>query len=594
MRILHLLLFAFLFAELTGPLLAQTLNYYNSFPVTGQLTLSTTVNVTQVANAQTASTSQAAARPRRGPIVEIHPSTRASESKLRSQRDQLRSASLMTSSLLPRALQATPVNSATTGSGFMGLTHYDQRNAYGGNQFSIEPPSEGLAVGNGFVVQGVNNAFQVYNTSGQPLLSAVLATNQVFGLSPEYNRATGLYGVYPTDIRVFYDETLNRFFVMQRSQDNDIFGDPLPSSHLYIAVSQTGDPTGTYNVYLMNTTNPSHSGCPCISDYPEIAADQFGIYITWNEYNASLDYVDVVALAISKSSLSSNSSTPTVIQFQIPYTTGFEFTIQPASTPPGGAYFVGDSGLEYFVSSNISGSDDHLAVWVMTNTSSLSTSSPDLQLIETIVPTELYESPGNASQPPGPTPLGGVGSPVELLDGGDTRIQSVEYVNAQLYVTLETLILDANQQYVIGTAYIVLSPIFRANTLNASVAGQGYVYVNNDHLLRPALAMNPQGQGAIVFTLVGPDYYPSAAFIPINGLSPGTAIQIAGLGVLPEDGFTGYPAYGGDYVARWGDYSAAVAASDGSIWMATEYIPNAPRTPLANWGTYIATYNPSN
>ena len=38
--------------------------------------------------------------------------------------------------------------------------------------------------------------------------------------------------------------------------------------------------------------------------------------------------------------------------------------------------------------------------------------------------------------------------------------------------------------------------------------------------------------------------------------------------------------------------SAAVAASDGSIWMGTEYIPNAPRTPLANWGTYLINYVP--
>ena len=45
-------------------------------------------------------------------------------------------------------------------------------------------------------------------------------------------------------------------------------------------------------------------------------------------------------------------------------------------------------------------------------------------------------------------------------------------------------------------------------------------------------------------------------------------------------------AFGGR-VARWGDYTAAVADADGSIWIATEYIPNAPRTLLANWGTFI-------
>ena len=37
-----------------------------------------------------------------------------------------------------------------------------------------------------------------------------------------------------------------------------------------------------------------------------------------------------------------------------------------------------------------------------------------------------------------------------------------------------------------------------------------------------------------------------------------------------------------------GDYSTTVAANDGSIWMVTEFISNAPRTQLANWATLVA------
>lgn len=572
-------------------LMAQIQNYYIGFPITGELALSTTVNVSQQAN--TAQAAQLAPQLSKTRQIETHPVNRGFRPGRANQHPLSRWNTQLESSLVPNALQGTPVSTSSS-FGFMGLTHYQQRNANGGNQFSVEPPSNGLAVGNGFVVQGVNNAFQVYNTSGQALLPAVLATNQVFGVSPAINRTTGVQGVYPTDIRVFYDQTLNRFFVMQRSQDNDIYGNPLPSSHLYLAVSQTGDPTGTYNVYVMNTTNSSEFGCPCISDYPEIGADQFGIYITWDEYNANLEFLDAVAIAIDKASLAANASTPTAYQFQIPFTDGYEFAIQPASTPPGGAYFLADGGLEYLVSSNSDGSNNNVALWAITNTSSLATGTPNLSLIETIVPTEFYMDPGNVPQRAGPTPLGGTNSILEFLDGGDTRVQSVQYVNAQLYLTMEAAIVDDNGQYVVGTAYVVLAPIFRGSTLNAPVTSQGYFYVDGDHLLRPAMAVNSKGQGAIIFTLVGTDYYPSAAFVTFNGSSVGTTIQIAGAGAFPEDGFTGYPAYGGDYVARWGDYSAAVAASDGTIWMATEYIPNAPRTPLANWGTYIVNYNPAN
>src|SRR4029077_1727033 len=136
---------------------------------------------------------------------------------------------------------------------------------------------------------------QVYDTAGTPKLPAVISTNQLFGLAPAINRTVfpSVCGPYPTDIRVFYDQTLNKFIVLQRAQDYDSFCDALPSSHIYMAVSQTGDPTGAYNVYSMDTTNLQSSECTsdsqyhgCISDYPEIGADQFGIYITWNEYTS--------------------------------------------------------------------------------------------------------------------------------------------------------------------------------------------------------------------------------------------------------------------------------------------------------------------
>src|SRR3954468_13125496 len=47
--------------------------------------------------------------------------------------------------------------------GFAGLNHRDHRIANKGNQFSLEPPDQALCVGNGHVVEAVNDAFRVYN-----------------------------------------------------------------------------------------------------------------------------------------------------------------------------------------------------------------------------------------------------------------------------------------------------------------------------------------------------------------------------------------------------------------------------------------------
>jgi hypothetical protein len=490
---------------------------------------------------------------------------------------------------------------ASTSSGFPGITHFDQRNANGGNQFSVEPPSNGLAVGNGYVVEGVNNAIQVYSTSGTPLLAAVVSTNQLFGVSPAINRSNGVNGVFPTDIRVFYDPPVNRWFVLQRVLANDIFGNPLPQSSYLLAVSQTGDPTGTYNIYTIDTTNKASFGCPCVFDYPQIGADQFGFYISANEFNAISSDFALAAniMAISKTALAEGAATPTVVKFEIPFVSGYEFTIQPATTPPGASYALGYGGLEYFVSSLMASTGSNLAIWAMTNTASLTTGSPNLALTTTTVPTLTYSLPNPATQKKGPLTYALTLIPPGLeaeLDGGDVRVLSVCSAGGRLYVTLGTQVTDANGHVLAGGLYVVITPTYRGGVLFGTVfdSRQGYLVANNNNLLRPAIAVTAQGNGAIVFTISGPDYFPSAAFVPFAAFSPASTIQIPGPGAFPEDGFTGYPNLGFPAIgiARWGDYFAAVVDGAGSIWMGAEYIPNSPRTPLANWGTYIIQYTP--
>ena len=56
---------------------------------------------------------------------------------------------------------------------FDGLNFFDQRFANGGNQFSVEPPDQGLCVGNGKVVEVVNDVYQVFDTSGHALINPV-------------------------------------------------------------------------------------------------------------------------------------------------------------------------------------------------------------------------------------------------------------------------------------------------------------------------------------------------------------------------------------------------------------------------------------
>ena len=596
---------------------------YSGANVTGQLILVRTVNVFQQAQLVQQALVQRAqlddAMPLEPSIAEETPNVPAKLSipqDLQAMADSLSLPSLQSLAVNPgfnslslpgglhslaslslASLPGLTVSPGFSGSGFNGLTHRDQRLSNGGNQFSIEPPNPSIAVGNGLVLEGVNNDIQVYSASGSPLLPQAVSSNQVFGLLPGINRITNVRGPALTDMRVFYDQGINRWFVLQRSLDSDSAGNSLNRSHLYIAVSQTADPTAIYNIYSMDTTNAANPGCPCLPDYPQIGADQYGFYISANEYNTFFSqFLDVAILAISKTSLASGASLPTAYRVLIRKSTGYEFAVQPATTPPGASYFVGSSGLEYFVSS-VPSAGNNVAIWALSNTSSLETADPKPVLSQVIATALPYVSPDVVSQRPGPLPYGSTLHPPGLLakiDGGDSRVLSVSYAGGRLYMTLSTQLLDDNGHNVTGGAYSIFSPTFRGGVLSAFTLRQGYLLVKNNHLLRPSIAVNSQGKGAIVFTLLGPDYYPSAAFVPIDTFSTASTIQLAAPGVAPEDGFTGYPDTGFQQVgiARWGDYSAAVASSDGSIWMTTEYIPNALRTDFANWGTFLIRYTP--
>jgi len=566
--------------------LAQAQNHYSGTNVTGQLTFSGSVNLTKLA--QTVQSSGVAVDHTEVPPFSnkrLHPPI---------------SSSLSTQT--SPTMQSLPVN-VSSSLGFNGLSHYDQRQASGGNQFSTEPATPGVAVANGFVLEGVDNAVQVYTTSGTPLLASVVTSNQLFGLPLAINRSTGVRGAFPTDMRVFYDPDINRFLVLQWVQANDASGNPLGSSREWIAVSQTGDPTAGYNIYSMDTTDSGIFGCPCIPDYPQIGADKYGFYISSNEFGIFTgSFVRSSIVAINKAAFVTNSQNasnpppPAMYRFVVYLGAGYEFAIQPATTPPGASYFLASGGLEYFVSSLSNSSiGSNLAIWAMTNTSSLTTSTPSPVLTQITVPTLTYVVPNPASQKSGSLPYGSTFVPpasLAFLDGGDTRVLSLSYAGGRLYATLATQVTDENGKILVGGAYFIFSPSLRGTTLSAPLVRQGYLLVKNNYLLRSAIAVNPQGQGAVVFTLVGPDYYPSAAFVPISTFSTGSAIQLAGAGAFPEDGFTGYPGSLTYPVARWGDDSVAVASSDGSIWMVTEYIPNAVRTQLANWGTFLTRYIP--
>ncbi len=493
-------------------------------------------------------------------------------------------------------------------SGFNGLTHADQRLAgtgqYANTQFSLEPPDQGLCVGGNYVVEAVNNAMAVYTHSGT-LVAGPTALSQFFNLSPEINRTTGFYGQFISDPKCYYDAQTNRWFLTELMQDNGSAGSG--RNFNIIAVTQTANPTGSWSIFTFDVTDdgqngtPNHAGCPCFGDQPLIGADSYGFYISTNEFGNGFNGSQVYA--ISKQQLveaaEHSGALPAVVSIDagaIPSPDGagnLWYSIQPATSPK-----LGDepnNGTEYFLSALQFGDtgplDNRIAVWAMTGTHSLGSDNPNVNLTVKVIGSEVYGQPNPASQKAGPTPQGtSLGDSEGFLNTNDDRMNQVVFANGLLWSGVNTIIGDGNRT---GIAYFIVQPGWHNGNLTASMAHQGYVALAGQNVFFPSIGVNANGQAVMVFSFSGPEYFPSTGYVLINAGGKAGKVHVAGAGVAPDDGFTCYPQYTGGNVGRWGDYSAAVAGPDGSIWMAAEYIPNAPRTALANWGTFINSVSPN-
>ncbi len=564
-----------------------------------------------------------------------------------------------------RSLSSGPGKGVSTGSnpqaksnpgfvnGFEGLNLYQQRYARGGNQFTVEPPDQGMCVGNGYVVEAVNDVFNVYDSSGNSLLPDNTATNIVsgfprnvdhaidlnsfLGYPPAIDRSTGATGPSVTDPSCLYDVATNRFFLVVLTYVWDgatgYFDD-----HLDLAVSQTGDPTGQWNVYRIDVTNDgtdiggtgANAG-PYLGDYPHMGADANGIYLTTNAYPwYGNGFGGAQIYALSKAQLAAGASSVTMVHidtsgmvnepgYSLPNQPGF--TVWPAQSPSR-QFNTSNGGTEYFMSSNAAAEavdpvygyhsdyvSSQLVVWTLTNTSSLNSASPALSLGNRVVTVETYAFPPKQQQPgagaaPGTnTPQGyclndtttqlfnGATGCWKLLvgaqpknevvstpDSNDTRMQQVTYANGRLWGALDTAVNPDGGAQRAGIAYFVVNPSA------GKVVTQGYLGATGYDFVYPAIGVTASGRGVMAFTATGDSTFPSAAYAPIDAIHGVGAWGIVpgGQGMAPDDGFTSYAAFVGNPPrTRWGDYGEA-AVDGNAVWIASEYVSSA--CSYTDWG----------
>ena len=512
-----------------------------------------------------------------------------------------------------------PVVTDAPAPGFLGLTHLDQRLLDGGNQLDLEPGHPALCVGNGFVVQAVNTAVAVYGTDGS--LRAAQSLNRFLTLPSAAIRdqpPTGdvrSFGPLVRDPQCVYDSLGGRFVLTALEADTDpATGFLAGRSAVMVAVSQSGDPTLGWSVFRVGTTNDgadgepvAHPGCPCVGARPRLGLDANGVYITTDEYTlATASFQGAQLYALSRSLLEAAALDPTV---SVPVAhldgltlgTGMAAGVQPAVIPPGGttltafrgtALFLADAGVHTPTAPQDPNLQTRLAMWSVRRTETLTSMTPDLRLHVEILRCQPWGQPPLANQPDGPRPLAdflsqtfGVPVPVGPIQPGDASVAALVFAAGRLYAAANTAIANDVGRERVGVAWWVIDPHVPYGG-PATMAEQGYVSIERGSVLHPSLAVRADGTGAMGLTLVKGlgAFYPSAAYVRF-GTAPPDTVHVAAAGAAPQDGYSEYGGYFGS-PPRFGDGAAAVDA-DGSLWLSQQYIPDAPRVLLANWGTFV-------
>lgn len=425
----------------------------------------------------------------------------------------------------------------------------------------FEPPDQALCTGNGFVLEAVNSAFTIFRANGSVVRGP-------FNVNDLFNEGSL---TFTSDPRCYFDASTNTWFAIILYIDASN-----AEARIDVAVNATGDPTNAWQQFHIDTTDdgklsqPANPGCPCFGDQPRLGIDRNNLYLSTDEFSIlGTEYNGGQLYAVAKKDLIAGASTAHFVHYANLSIGGAKAgAIEPATT-------TGAATAEYFLNAldpNLS-FDNRLGVWAITGGEKVATGGrPTLSRM--VITSEPYGAPPSAVQKYSSTPI----------DAGDDRMQQAQYINGTLWGELDTGVTIPNDPAErAGAAWFAVHPSVSNGRLStATISRQGYVVKSGNYLLYPALQADAAGRAAMVFTLTGPNHFPSAAYavLPATGTSFGP-VTIAAAGTGPYD----------PDATRWGDYSyATLDPSADAVWMATEYIPpksSQTSTGQRNWGTRV-------
>jgi hypothetical protein len=440
-----------------------------------------------------------------------------------------------------------------------------------GNLF---PPDMALAVNQQFVLQVINGCVAVFDKTGvmQP------------GFPKKVNAFLGLAATaFTFDPRALYDWVNNRFVVMVDRCFS--CGTASNVSSIDIAVSQTSNPLGGWNIYHLPLVGLGVIPMGDFADFPTLGQDRRAFYVGFNDFPSGGGFNDFV-MFLPKAKMYAGASIGSFWSFQNFNLSGTRVdTIQPAN-----GMNIGDNPrAEFMVNSlnfafgggscsGVSGCNG-LVVWAVSNPLFVSGSVPPEVTGQFISTVSNYFLPPNAQQ-------NGCTSGPCLIDTNDVRISGeVTYSAGSLYGALTTngtsggagfshYLWFAVRPFLNGS-----NPRCTGSFLNRCPDIVGIKEINevcwacgsSGEWYFPTVQPDPEGNVTVVFNFSNSGTFPESAYASSRvtqsfGTQPDPGIILQGGLATYNFLFSGRN--------RWGDYTATApdltSAISPAFWFAGE------------------------
>ncbi|MFL5731952.1 MAG: proprotein convertase P-domain-containing protein [Chloroflexia bacterium] len=433
---------------------------------------------------------------------------------------------------------------------------YSQQDNYNTNNgLGVLPPDTNGDVGPNHYVQWVNIGLKIFDKSGNVLLGPVLGNTLWSGFP-------GTCAVDNNgDTVTLYDSLADRWLLSQFSIPSRESG----PTYECIAISTTGDPTGSYYRYEF-MTHPAN-----FEDYPHLGVWPDAYYMTTNEFSSPVTFAGAGNFAFDRAKMLAGDSSATMQYFHLdsPHGGMLPADLDGTTPPPAGspgyfAEFFDDSPRDEVDIYRFHVDWANSANSTFTQAASLATAPFDSVLCDA--------DRGACIPQPGTT--------VALEDLADRLMFKIAYRN---FGDHEALVLnhtvDADGA---GQAGVRWYEVRNAGG-SLSIYQQGTYAPDSDSRWMGSIGMDHDGNIAVGYSVSSSSVFPSIRYAgrlasdPPGVLSQGENTLIGGGGIQTRSD-----------APRWGDYSSIGIdpTDDCTFWYTNEYYE---RTSSANWQTRIGS-----